>query len=105
MVHYILKEYRDTIVRRGVTFGANCTIVCGTELGENAFIGAGTLINKNVKPFSLMVGLPGKQIGWMSEYGERVDLPIEGNGTWECKKTNTLYSLKDNYLSSSKINK
>jgi len=91
-------EFRDTIVKRGVTLGANSTIVCGIEIGEHAFIGAGALINKNVKPFALMVGVPGKQIGWMSEYGERIDLPIEGNGTWECKRTNTLYKLKDNIL-------
>ena len=98
-------EYRDTTVKRGATLGANCTIVCGIEIGENAFIGAGALINKNVKPFALMVGVPGKQIGWMSEYGERIDLPIEGNGTWECIRTKTLYTLKGNFLISSKIKK
>lgn len=91
-------EFRNTIVKSGVTFGANCTIVCGVEIGEYAFIGAGALINKNVKPFALMVGVPGKQIGWMSEYGERVELPLQGNGYWECKKTNSIYFLKNNYL-------
>tara|TARA_B100000212_G_scaffold303105_1_gene249725 strand:+ start:681 stop:1274 length:594 start_codon:yes stop_codon:yes gene_type:complete len=91
-------EFRNTTVRKGATLGANSTIVCGIEIGENAFIGAGALINKNVKPFALMVGVPGKQIGWMSEYGERIDLPIEGKGTWECKKTNAIYILKDNFL-------
>ncbi len=96
-------EFKDTIVKKGVTFGANSTVVCGIEIGENAFIGAGALINKNVKPFALMVGVPGRQVGWMSEYGERIDLPIKGNGTWECKKTNTLYTLKENFLFSSKI--
>ena len=98
-------EYKSTKIRYGATLGANCTLVCGIEIGENAFIGAGALINKNVKPFALMVGVPGKQIGWMSEYGERIDLPIEGNGTWECIRTKTLYTLKGNFLISSKIKK
>ena len=89
-------EFRNTIVKKGVTLGANCTIVCGIrEIGENAFIGAGALINKDIKPFALMVGVPCKQIGWMSEYGERIDLPIKGDGTWVCKKTNiSLYSKR-----------
>ena len=94
-------EFQNTIIRKGVTLGANCTIVCGVEIGEHAFIGAGTLINKNVKPFALMVGLPGKQIGWMSEYGERINLPLEGQGSWKCKKTNTIYTLKNEILKSS----
>tara|TARA_Y100000589_G_scaffold204845_1_gene193260 strand:- start:1198 stop:1803 length:606 start_codon:yes stop_codon:yes gene_type:complete len=98
-------EFRYTIVRKGATLGANSTIVCGIEIGENAFIGAGALINKNVKPFALMVGVPGKQIGWMSEFGERIDLPIQGKGDWKCKRTNTIYTLKDNLLIHSKNNK
>ena len=98
-------EFRKTTVKKGATLGANCTIVCGIEIGENAFIGAGALVNKNVKPYALIVGVPGKQIGWMSKYGERIDLPMEGNGTWVCEKTNTLYTLKDDFLSSSKIKK
>ncbi len=91
-------EYRKTIVRKGATLGANCTIVCGIEIGSNAFIGAGSLINRDVKPFSLVVGVPGIQIGWMSEYGERVDLPTKGFGTWECKKTKAIYTLKKDIL-------
>ena len=96
-------EFRNTIVRRGATLGANCTIICGVEIGESAFIGAGTLINKDVKPFALMVGVPGKQIGWMSEYGERIDLPTYGKGTWKCKKTNKIYTLDNNELIAEKI--
>ena len=98
------KEYKNTIVRKGVTLGANCTIICGIEIGRHAFIGAGALVNKDVKPYALIVGLPGKQIGWMSEYGERINLPLKGDGFWECKKTKTMYTLQNNYLSSSRIN-
>ena len=67
--------------------GANCTIICGTTIGKYAFIGAGAVINKNVKNYALMVGVPAKQIGWMSAYGERIELPISGEGVWICKKT------------------
>ncbi len=93
-------EYRFTLVKRGATLGANCTIVCGTTVGEHSFIGAGALINKDVKPFSLMVGVPAKQIGWMSAYGERVELPIEGYGSWYCPNTGDLYELIDGTLRS-----
>ena len=77
-------EYRDTVVRRGATLGANCTIVCGTTIGEFAFVAAGAVINKDVKPYALMAGVPARQIGWMSEHGERVPLPLEGNATYRC---------------------
>ena len=70
-------EYRDTLVREGATLGANCTIVCGVTIGSNAFVGAGSVINSDVPDFALMVGVPGRQIGWMSRFGERLDLPIE----------------------------
>jgi len=66
-------EYRNTFVKKGASLGANCTIVCGTTIGEFAFIGAGALVKKDVKPYSLMVGIPAKQIGWMSEYGEKLN--------------------------------
>jgi UDP-2-acetamido-3-amino-2,3-dideoxy-glucuronate N-acetyltransferase len=89
------EEYRSTLVEDGVTFGANCTIICGVTIGKHAFIGAGTVINKDVKPFALMVGNPGKQIGWMSLYGEQLDLPLEGNGEAICLKTGTKYQLAD----------
>ncbi len=87
-------EYRNTVVRRGVTLGANCTIVCGVTIGEYAFIGAGAVINHDVKPYALMVGVPAKQIGWMSEYGEQVDLPLMGEGTTMCQHTSKTYILK-----------
>ena len=91
-------EYMDTIVEKGVTMGANCTIVCGVTLGKFAFIGAGALVNKDVKPYSLIVGIPGKQIGWMSEYGEQIPLPLEGDGNYFCKKSNINYVLKNGSL-------
>jgi len=91
-------EYRNTFIRKGVTLGANCTIVCGITIGEYAFVGAGAVINKNVKPFSLMVGVPAKQIGWMSKYGEQLDLPLIGNISVVCEHTGAIYQLNDSTL-------
>lgn len=91
-------EYRNTYVKKGVTIGANATIVCGVTLGEFSFIAAGAVINKDVKPFALMAGVPAKQIGWMSKYGERIELPLEGSGTWTCPHQKTIYSLTNNTL-------
>lgn len=87
------EEYRDTVVRKGATIGANATIVCGVELGENCFIAAGAVVNKNVKPFALMAGVPARQIGWMSRYGERISLPLNGTGEWFCPNTFEKYVL------------
>ena len=86
-------EYQKTTVKKGATLGANCTIVCGISIGEYAFIGAGAVVNKNVKPYALMAGVPAKQIGWMSEYGERLDLPLEGNAKTVCQHTNKEYQM------------
>jgi len=72
-------EYRDTLVKKGATLGANCTVVCGVEIGRYAFIGAGAVVNRDVKDYALMVGVPARHIGWMSEYGERLDLPLQGD--------------------------
>ena len=91
-------EYRDTNVEQGVTMGANCTIVCGITIGKYAFVGAGALVNKNVKPYALVVGVPAKQIGWMSEYGERIPLPIEGDGEFICERSGIRYVLSDSNL-------
>ena len=91
-------EYRDTVVERGVTLGANCTIVCGIRIGHHAFVGAGALLNSDVKPFALMVGLPARQIGWMSAYGERIDLPLQGSGVWTCPHTGEIYQLAGHQL-------
>lgn len=87
-------EYRKTLVKKGATLGANCTIVCGIIIGKFAFIGAGAVISKDVPDYALIVGVPGKQIGWMSEYGEKLDLPVTGNAITKCKHTNQIYELK-----------
>lgn len=86
-------EYRDTLVKTGATLGANCTIVCGVTIGRFAFIGAGAVVNKDVPDYALMVGVPARQIGWMSEYGEQLDLPLSGNGQTVCPHTGAMYVL------------
>ena len=91
-------EYRHTRVKRGATLGANCTIVCGVTIGEHAFIGAGAVVNKDVRPYALMVGVPAKQIGWMSEHGEQLDLPLQGKATAQCPATGTGYTLRGTTL-------
>lgn len=92
-------EYRDTLVKRGATLGANCTIVCGVTVGEYSFVGAGSVINKDVPAFALMVGVPAKQIGWMSRFGERIDLPLNGEGEYICPHTNDKYILRGSSVS------
>jgi UDP-2-acetamido-3-amino-2,3-dideoxy-glucuronate N-acetyltransferase len=91
-------EYQDTLIRKGATLGANCTIVCGITVGEYAFIGAGAVINKDVKPYALMVGVPAKQIGWMSQYGEQIPLPVTGEGRYTCPFTGQKYHLANGEL-------
>ncbi|MHA7808478.1 MAG: UDP-2-acetamido-3-amino-2,3-dideoxy-D-glucuronate N-acetyltransferase [Marinobacter adhaerens] len=91
-------EYRDTLVKKGATLGANCTIVCGVTVGEYAFVGAGAVINKDVPAYALMVGVPARQIGWMSEFGEQLDLPVQGEGETTCPHTGSRYVLQDNQL-------
>lgn len=86
-------EYRRTMVRRGASIGANATIVCGNEIGMYAMIGAGSVITKPVKPYALMVGNPAKQIGWVSEYGER--LTFDADGMAVCPGTGERYRLVD----------
>ena len=91
-------EYKKTLIKRGVTLGANCTIICGVTIGAFAFIGAGALISKNVPSYALMVGVPAKQIGWMSEYGEQFELPLQGNAEIECRHTGDRYVLNGSTL-------
>lgn len=91
-------EYRDTLVRRGATLGANCTVVCGVTIGEFAFVGAGAVINEDVPAYALMVGVPARQVGWMSEFGERLDLPLKGSAETACTNTGARYVLKGSTL-------
>ena len=91
-------EYRDTLVRRGATLGANCTIVCGVSIGEYAFIGAGAVIVSDVPDYALMVGVPARQIGWMSRFGEQLDLSLEGDGEAICPNTGERYHLEGGQL-------
>lgn len=86
-------QYRRTLVRRGASLGANSTIVCGVTIGAFAFIGAGAVVTKNVPDYALIVGVPGEHVGWMSEFGERLDLPLNGSGKTVCPNTGSVYKL------------
>ena len=92
------EEYRSTLIRQGATLGANCTVVCGVTIGRYAFIGAGAVINKEVPDYALMVGVPARQIGWMSEYGEQLDLPLSGYAETRCSQTGQRYRLNGQQL-------
>ncbi len=87
-------EYSKTIVKKGASIGANATIVCGNNIGEYAFIGAGAVVTKQVLPYALVVGNPSKQIGWISEFGHR--LAFDTNGFAVCKESSEKYQLKNN---------
>ena len=91
-------QFRDTLVKKGATLGANCTIVCGVTIGEYAFVAAGAVINRNVKPYALMAGVVAKQIGWVSQYGERINLPLIGQGEFICTHTGHYYELRQDQL-------
>ena len=91
-------EYRPTLVRRGATLGANCTIVCGVTIGQYAFIGAGAVITKDILPYALMTGVPARQIGWMSAHGERLQLPLEGSGHAACGASGQVYRLDNGQM-------
>ena len=91
-------EYRNTLIRRGATLGANSTIVCGVTVGEYAFVGAGAVVNRDVPAFALMLGVPARQAGWMSRFGERLPLPLRGEAEAICPNTGERYVLKDGLL-------
>lgn len=88
-------EYRETIVRRGATLGANCTIICGVTIGRYAFVGAGAVVNRDVPDFGLFVGVPARHAGWMSRYGERLDLALDGPGEAVCPHTGDSYRVEN----------
>ena len=88
-------EYRRTLVQRGATLGANCTVVCGATIGRYAFVGAGAVVSRDVPDFALVVGVPARQIGWISRHGERLALPLAGDGEAACPATGERYRLRD----------
>lgn len=91
-------EYKNTLVKQGATLGANCTIVCGVTIGEFAFVGAGALVRENLADFALVVGNPSRHVGWMSAYGEQLDLPLDGHEELKCQHTGDRYFLSGNRL-------
>ena len=91
-------EFKKTRVKKGATLGANCTVICGTNIGEYAFIAAGAVITEDVKPFSLMIGVPARHSGWMSKDGIKLDLPPVGEGSATCPKSGDSYQLSGGYL-------
>lgn len=92
-------EYRRTLVRQGATLGANSTVVCGSTIGRHSFVGAGAVVNRDVPDFALVVGVPGRHVGWMSRHGERLALPLTGDGEAACPATGECYVLRDGVCS------
>jgi UDP-2-acetamido-3-amino-2,3-dideoxy-glucuronate N-acetyltransferase len=90
-------EYRETYLEKGVTVGANATLVCGIRLGKFSFVGAGAVVTKNVPAYALMVGNPARQSGWMSEHGHKLKFDSEGNG--KCPESGVSYKLENNTVS------
>ena len=90
------EEFKKTIVKKGASIGANATIVCGHDIGEYAFIGAGAVVTKEVAAYSLVVGNPGRQVGWMSEYG--IKLSFDKNNIAVCSESQQEYLLENNHL-------
>ena len=91
-------EYRDTMVGKGASLGANCTIICGVTIGAYALVGAGAVVTRDVPDFALMVGVPAKQAGWFSAFGEQLNLPLEGNTETVCAHTGAIYRLSGKTL-------
>ena len=92
------EEYLPTHVHKGATLGANCTVVCGVTIGAYAFVGAGAVVTRDVPPYGLMVGVPARQIGWISAHGQRLDLPLQGTGQACCEGSGQMYRLLGNQV-------
>ncbi len=97
------EEYKKTLVMNGASLGANSTIICGISIGKHAFVAAGAVVTKDVKSYALVKGIPARQVGWISEFGENIPLPLEGEGSWTCQKMNIKYSLKQSEIFAEKI--
>ena len=91
-------EFRDTLVSCGATIGANATIVCGVTIGRFSFVGAGAVVNRDVPDYALVVGVPARQVGWMSEFGEQLDLPVSGDAETVCPNSGVRYRLTNGEL-------
>jgi UDP-2-acetamido-3-amino-2,3-dideoxy-glucuronate N-acetyltransferase len=92
------EEFAPTLVKRGATLGANCTILCGITVGEYAFVAAGAVVTRDVAPYGLVAGVPARPIGWMSRVGRRLDLPAEGEGSAVCPECGERYELRGREL-------
>ncbi len=91
-------EFQTTLVKCGASLGANSTIICGNSIGEYAFVGAGAVVSKNIPNFALVVGVPAKQVAWISRYGERISLSLEEKGIFECKYSGDIYEMQKSHL-------
>ena len=96
-------EYKNTLVKEGASLGANSTIICGISIGEYSFVAAGAVVTKDIKSYALVKGVPARQVGWISAFGDNIPLPLEGNGSWTCQKMNIKYSLKQSEMFAEKI--
>lgn len=95
-------EYRKTLIKTGATLGANCTIICGVQVGQYAFVGAGSVVRTDIPDFALYVGVPARHVGWMDMSGQRIQLPLVGNSSYCCDRTGVTYSLKDGRVTAHK---